>query len=244
MPYSRVVEFAVLTLNDNIWCHKRRLAPHDDYHLSSNIIIMMDTTRKCMWKSTSLTIIYIYMYVTTCSYMMKFKEPLNGFPTTTLANLKKPLELINRSQLGKYVATLRSEQDESPWQLSMLTNNSRWEGCWWGEIFKLTRFNWFSNCPCATIKGECELHVCNIYIMHVHTTECTMSCTIIHVHVHVINIKRNLRQGFWFGDLANSVNITKIKLDVLLQNTCVPMVIRLRSPKPTEHQLAKLHVNV
>ena len=35
MPYSRVVEFAVLTLNGNTWCHERRLAPHDDYHLSS-----------------------------------------------------------------------------------------------------------------------------------------------------------------------------------------------------------------
>lgn len=61
--------------------------------------------------------------------MMKFKESLNDFPTTTLAGLKEPLELINRSQLGKHVTTLGSEQDESPWQLSMLTDNSRWEGC-------------------------------------------------------------------------------------------------------------------
>lgn len=63
------------------------------------------------------------------TYMMKFKESLNDFPTTTLTSLKEPLELIYRSQLDKYVATLRSEQDESPWQLSVLTDNSRWEGC-------------------------------------------------------------------------------------------------------------------
>ena len=38
MPYSRVVDFAVLTSNGNTWCHERRLALNDDYHLSSSLI--------------------------------------------------------------------------------------------------------------------------------------------------------------------------------------------------------------